>query len=73
MAFPQLRQPPVAMQALVLISVLHQGCNVSPPFRVSLVELQKLVVLFGSPGFDFPFSDVLIFLLDFHADLFAFL
>lgn len=72
MAFAQLGEPAVAMETLVLISVLHEGGNVAPSLGVLLVEFEQLVVFLCAPGFDFPFGDVLVFLLNFHADLLAF-
>lgn len=57
------------MQALVLISVSHQRGYFRPSFGVSLIELQKLVILFGAPGFDLAFGDLLVFLLDFHVEM----
>jgi hypothetical protein len=59
------------MQALVLISVIHERGNLRPLFRKLLVELKKLVILFIGPSFDFPFGDLLVFLLDLHVYHFA--
>jgi hypothetical protein len=36
-----------------------------------IVQMEELVVLLGAPGLDFPFRDLLIFLLDLHIDLLA--
>jgi hypothetical protein len=59
------------MQALVLVSVIHEGGNLCPLFRELLVKLKKLVILFISPGFDSPLGYLLVLLLNFHVYHFA--
>lgn len=68
MILTQLRQSPIPVQALVLISVVHERGDLCPFFGELLVELEKLVILFIGPRFDSPFGHLLVFLLDFHVD-----
>ena len=60
------------MQTLVLIPVFHERGNFWPFFGMLIVQLDEMIVFFSAPGFDFPLGDQLIFLFDFHIDLFAF-
>lgn len=59
------------MKALILVPIGHESSDLCPSFRKFFIELEELIVLFGGPGFDFAFGDLLVFLFDFHTYLFA--
>ena len=61
----QLGEPSVSVETLVLVSVCHQSGDESPFFWVLVVEFNKFLVFFGSPGLHFPLLQVCIFLFYF--------
>lgn len=69
MTFAQLRQPSVSVQALVLVSVVHECSDLCPSFGELVVKFYKLVVFFGGPGLHFTFGDLRVFLFDLHVQL----
>ena len=60
------------MEALVLVSVVHESGDESPFLRVLIIELDKPVVFFGSPGLDLSLLEVGVFLFDFKFENTAF-
>ena len=66
--FAQLREPAVPVEALVLVSVVHECGDFSPLLGELLVELEQLVVFFIGPRFHFPFGDLLVLLPHLHVD-----
>lgn len=61
--YSQLGKSSVPMQALILVSISHQGCNICPLLGVFFVKLYKLIIFLGTPCFDFPFLSIRIFML----------
>lgn len=68
----ELGEPTVAMEALVLIAVIHESGDEPPFLGVLIIEFDELFILFGGPGLDFALLQVRVFLFDFHFENTAF-
>lgn len=68
MVLAQLRESSVSMEALVLISIIHERSNLCPFFGELLVKVKKLIILLICPCFHSSLGDLMILLLDFHID-----
>ena len=64
----KLGDPPVAVKALILVSVGHEGGDDSPFFREIKVELYEVLIFLWSPCLDFSFFGVEVFLFDLKVD-----
>ena len=64
----QLGDPPIAVQTLVLVAVLHEGGNKCPLFGVQAIEVQQDGIFFLRPGLYPPLSGMRALLFYFHVD-----
>jgi len=60
--------PSIAMQTLILISVMHERSNGTPFFGKLIVEIKQYGIFLLRPCFDFPLFVLEMFLFDFHAN-----
>lgn len=58
----------VAVQALVFVTIVHEGSDECPFLGVLVIELDQVLVFFGSPSFDFTFFGVQVLLFDLEID-----
>ena len=54
----QLWEPPVSVETLIFISVLHETCNNAPFLGVLLVKFDQLIIFFWAPSLYFSFFRV---------------
>ena len=60
----ELGNPAVAVEALILVSIDHEGSDDCPFFGVFVVKVNEVLIFFRGPCFYFPFFGVEVFLLD---------
>jgi hypothetical protein len=65
----KLAKSSVAMQALILIAIIHQLSDQTPFFRMMGVKPNQLLVLFRTPSLYMPLFAVQMLLAHFHVDL----
>lgn len=69
--YSKLGQTSISMKALVFVTISHHGCNICPLFRVFIIQLNQLIILFGAPCFYFSLFAVSVFMLNFQLYFFT--